>query len=307
DGAQAGEQPFVKASPIARRMAEEHHLDLSQLQGSGPGGRVVRDDIEDFLQRQRAGAPAATAAETPAAPTQPQEPVPAQQEGESVPLSRMQATIARRLAEAKQSIPHFYISNEVDMTDTLALRKQLNEDAGEDGVKISVNDLIIKACALALEKFPEVNSSYRDGQFIRHKEIHIGIAVDVPAGLVVPVLRNANIKGVRTIAREARTLIEKARANKLTPAEMAGSTFSISNLGMMDVTDFIAVINPPEAAILAIGSTRRQFVPVDDQPVLRDIMPMTMSADHRILYGATVARFLQEVKRLLQSPYNLLG
>jgi len=195
----------------------------------------------------------------------------------------------------------------VDMTGALALRKKLNEDAGEDGVKISVNDLIIKACALALEEFPEVNSSYSDGQFIRHKEIHIGIAVDVPAGLVVPVLRNANIKGVRTIAREARTLIEKARANKLTPAEMAGSTFSISNLGMMDVTDFIAVINPPEAAILAIGSVRRQFVPVDEQPVLRDIMPMTMSADHRILYGATAARFLQEVKRLLQSPYNLLG
>lgn len=307
DGAQAGEQLFVKASPIARRMAEEHHIDLSQLQGTGPGGRVVRDDIEDFLQHQRAGAPAATVAEAPAAPAQPQEPVPASQEGESVPLSRMQATIARRLAEAKQSIPHFYISNEVDMTDTLVLRKKLNEDAGEDGVKISLNDLIIKACALALEKFPEVNSSYKEGQFIRHKEIHIGIAVDVPAGLVVPVLRNANIKGVRTIAREARTLIEKARANKLTPAEMAGSTFSISNLGMMDVTDFIAVINPPEAAILAIGSTRRRFVPVDDLPVLRDIMPMTMSADHRILYGATVARFLQEVKRLLQSPYNLLG
>ena len=307
DGAQAGEQPFVKASPIARRMAEEHHLDLSQLQGTGPGGRVVRDDIEDYLQQRRAGTPAATAAEAPDTPAQPQEPLPAPQEGESVPLSRMQATIARRLAEAKQNIPHFYISNEVDMTDTLALRKKLNEDAGEDGVKISVNDMIIKASALALEKFPEVNSSYREGQFIRHKEIHIGIAVDVPAGLVVPVLRNANIKGVRTIAREARTLIEKARANKLTPAEMAGSTFSISNLGMMDVTDFIAVINPPEAAILAIGSTRRQFVPVDDQPVVRDIMPMTMSADHRILYGATVARFLQEVKRLLQSPYNLLG
>src|SRR5579883_724516 len=306
DGTKAGEQLFVKASPIARRMAEEHHIDLSQLQGTGPGGRVVRDDIEDVLQRQHTGAPAATA-EAPVTPTQPQEPVPAPQEGERVPLSRMQATIARRLAEAKQSIPHFYVSNEVDMTDALALRKQLNESAGEDGVKISVNDLIIKACALVLEKFPEVNSSYSDGQFIRHKEIHIGIAVDVPAGLVVPVLRNANIKGVRTIAREARTLIEKARASKLTPAEMAGSTFSISNLGMMDVTDFIAVIIPPEAAILAVGSTRRQFVPVDDQPVLRDIMPMTMSADHRILYGATVARFLQEVKRLLQSPYNLLG
>ncbi len=306
DGTKTEEQPFVKASPIARRMAEEHHIDLNQLQGTGPGGRVIRDDIEGFLQRQRVGAPAATT-EAPTSSTQPQEPVPPPQEGESVPLSRMQSTIARRLIEAKRSIPHFYISNEADMTDALALRKKLNEDAGEDGVKISINDLIIKASALALEKFPEVNSSYRDGRFIRHKVIHIGIAVDVPAGLVVPVLRDANIKGVRTIAREARTLIEKARANKLTPAEMTGSTFSISNLGMMDVTDFIAVINPPEAAILAIGSTRRQFVPVDEQPVLRDIMPMTISADHRILYGATVARFLQEVKRLLQSPYSLLG
>lgn len=168
DGAKAGEQPFVKASPIARRVAEEHHIDLSQVQGTGPGGRVVRDDIEDFLQRQR-GEPAATAE----ARAEPQEPVPAPQGGERVSLSRMQATIARRLAEAKQSIPHFYVSNEVDMTDVLVLRKTLNESADEDGVKISVNDLIIKACALALEKFPEVNSSYSDGQFIRHKEIHI--------------------------------------------------------------------------------------------------------------------------------------
>ncbi|HEU5226960.1 MAG TPA: dihydrolipoamide acetyltransferase family protein [Ktedonobacteraceae bacterium] len=308
DGASATDQPFVKASPLARRMAEEHHIELEQIQGTGPNGRIVRDDIEDFLEQQRAATAATPAAPAEAAaPTPSQEPVAAIKEGESVPLSRMQATIARRLTEAKQSIPHFYVSNDVDMTDALTLRKMLNESSGEDGVKISVNDLIIKACALALEKFPEVNSSYLDGQFIRHQDIHIGIAVDIPGGLVVPVLRHANIKGVRTIAREARTLIEKARANKLTPAEMSGSTFSISNLGMMDVTDFIAVINLPEAAILAIGSTRRQFVPIEEQPVLRDIMPMTISADHRILYGATAARFIQEVKRLLQSPYNLLG
>ncbi len=153
------------------------------------------------------------------------------------------------------------------MTEALAMRQVFNASAGEDGVKVSVNDLIVKACALALEKFPEVNTSFKDGQFVRHKHINVGIAVDVPAGLVVPVIRDTNIKGVRSIARESKALIEKAR----------------------------------------IASTRKHFVPVDGQPVIRDLMSMTMSADHRILYGATVARFLQEIKRLLQNPYSLLG
>ncbi|MDQ2906092.1 MAG: 2-oxo acid dehydrogenase subunit E2 [Chloroflexota bacterium] len=312
-----GDQHFIKASPLARRIAEEHHINLGQVQGSGPGGRIVRDDIEELIAHQSTAMPASPQ-ETQSTSTQSAEeaqpstrsPEVSQQQAEGdtlAPLSRMQATIARRLTEAKQTIPHFYVSSEVDMTDALALRQKLNEGAGEDGVKISVNDLIVKACALALEKFPEVNSSLRDGQFVRHGDIHIGIAVDVPAGLLVPVLRDANIKGVRTIARESRGLIEKARANKLTPGEMAGGTFSISNLGMMDVSEFVAVINPPEAAILAIASTRQRFVPVNDQPVVRSLMPITLSADHRILYGATVARFLQEVKRLLQNPYNLLG
>jgi pyruvate dehydrogenase E2 component (dihydrolipoamide acetyltransferase) len=165
----------------------------------------------------------------------------------------------------------------------------------------------VKACALALEKFPEVNSSFKENQVIRYKHINIGIAVDIPSGLVVPVIRDANSKGVRTIARDAKALIEKARANKLSTSDLEGGTFSISNLGMMDVTDFVAVINPPQAAILAVAATRKQFVPLDGQPVIRDLMPMTMSADHRILYGATVARFLQEIKRLLQNPYSLLG
>ena len=222
-------------------------------------------------------------------------------------MSRVQTIIARRLTESKQTIPHFYVSNEVDMTDILAMRQALNANVGEGGVKVSVNDLVIKAVALALEKFPEVNSSIKGDQFLRHKHIHVGMAVDVPSGLVVPVIHDANIKGVRTIAREAKALIEKARANKLSSADLEGGTFSVSNLGMMDVTDFVAVINPPQAAILAIASTRKQFVPVNDLPVVRDMMPMTMSSDHRILYGATVARFLQEVKRLLQSPYSLLG
>jgi len=219
----------------------------------------------------------------------------------------VQSIIARRLTESKQTIPHFYVSSEVDMTDALALRQTLNANAGEGGIKVSVNDLIVKACALALEKFPEVNSSFNNGQFVRHKHIHVGIAVDIPAGLVVPVIHDANIKGVRSIARASKTLIEKARNNKLAPTDLEGGTFSVSNLGMMDVSEFIAVINPPQSAILAIASTRKQFVPLDGQPIIRDLMTVTMSADHRILYGAAVARFLQEVKRLLQNPYSLLG
>ncbi len=305
----------VKVSPLARRMAEEQSIDLRQVQGTGPGGRIVRDDIQDYLeQRPPTKAPIAPTAPGPAAP--PQEvpaAAPAVTAQVSTPdlevstLSRMQATIARRLAESKQTIPHFYVSSEVDMTDLLAMRQTFNASAGEDGIKVSVNDLIVKACALALEKFPEVNSSFKDGQFVRYKHIHVGMAVDIPAGLVVPVIHDANIKGVRSIARESKVLIEKARNNKLSQSDLDGGTFSVSNLGMMDVTEFIAVINPPQAAILAVSSTRKRFVPIDGQPVVRDLMTMTLSADHRIIYGATVARFLQEVKRLLQNPYSLLG
>jgi pyruvate dehydrogenase E2 component (dihydrolipoamide acetyltransferase) len=317
-GRENGERVVIKASPLARRLAEEHNIDLRQIRGSGPGGRIVRDDIEAFLAGRPAAPAVAAAAPAPAAPAkaaiEPERPLletaaTARPEAaeELIPFSRMQATIARRLTESKQTIPHFYVSTEIDMTEALVVRRQLNESAGEEGAKVSINDLIVKACALALEKFPEVNSSYRDGQFVRHRAINIGIAVDIPNGLVVPVIRDANLKGVRTIAREARALIEKAHAGKLTPEDLSGGTFSISNMGMLDVSEFVAVINPPEAAIMAVASVRRTFVPIDDQPVLRDMMHVTVSADHRILYGATVARFLQEVKRLLQHPFSLLG
>ena len=307
--AESGTKEGVKASPLARRLAEEHGIDLVQLKGTGPGGRIVRDDIEDFLEQRVAPAaqqeqpqPAAAPQAAPA-PAQAQAPAAA----EAIPFSRVQSLIARRLAEAKQTIPHFYVSTEIDMTETLAMRQVFNASAGEGGVKVTVNDLIVKACALALETFPEFNSTYRDGQFYKHSHINVGFAVDVPSGLVVPVILDANIKGVRSIAREARTLIEKARANRLASVDLEGGTFSVSNLGMMDVKEFIAVINPPQTAILAIASTRRQYVPIEDQPVIRDLMTVTLSADHRLLYGAAVARFLQEVKRLLQSPYSLLG
>jgi pyruvate dehydrogenase E2 component (dihydrolipoyllysine-residue acetyltransferase) len=305
-----GDGASLKASPVARRMAEEHSIDLSQVRGTGPGGRIVRDDIEDVLEQQHA-APAPTPPAPAPQPAAPPQGVPAPAappaDVEISKLSRVQMLIARRLTESKQTIPHFYVSSEVDMTDALAMRQVLNADVGEDGVKVTVNDLIVKACALALEKFPEVNSTFKDDQRIQYKHINVGIAVDVPSGLVVPVIPDTNIKGVRSIAREAKALIAKARANKLAPADLEGGTFSVSNLGMMDASNFIAVINPPQAAILAVASTRKQFVPVDGQPVIRDLMTMTLSADHRVIYGATVARFLQEVKRLLQNPYNLLG
>ncbi len=307
---QSTERGTIKASPLARRIAEEHNIDLQQIQGTGPGGRIVRDDLEDFLEH-RSSAPS-TSAPTPVASAQ-EVPIPVAQpsappaDADVSKLSRVRLLIARRLTESKQTIPHFYVSSEIDMTDTLLLRQTFNATAGEEGVKVTVNDLIVKACALALEKFPEVNSTIKEEQLIRYKHINVGIAVDVPSGLVVPIIRDTNNKGVRSIAREAKALIAKARENKLAPVDLEGGTFSVSNLGMMDVSEFIAVINPPQSAILAIASTKKQFVPIDGQPVIRDLMTVTMSADHRILYGATVARFLQEVKRLLQNPYSLLG
>lgn len=308
--AQNTERGTIKASPLARRIAEEHNIDLQQIQGTGPGGRIVRDDLEDFLEH-RSSAPS-TPAPTPVASAQ-EAPTPVAQlstpppDAEISKLSRVRLLIARRLTESKQTIPHFYVSSEIDMTDALVLRQTFNATAGEDGVKVTVNDLIVKACALALEKFPEVNSAIKEDQLIQYKHINVGIAVDVPSGLVVPVIRDTNNKGVRSIAREAKALISKARENKLAPVDLEGGTFSVSNLGMMDVSEFIAVINPPQSAILAIASTKKQFVPIDGQPVIRDLMTVTMSADHRILYGAAIARFLQEVKRLLQNPYSLLG
>jgi len=311
---------LVKASPLARRVAEEHGINLRLIKGTGPGGRIVRDDVEDAIALQRTvpatllpaptlsqvgqltPTPSATA---PALPTS--QPEVASVDGEVVNLTSMQKTIARRLTESKQTVPHFYISNEIDMTEALVLRQKLNESFAEEGIKISVNDLVVKACAQALEKFPEVNGSYKDGQFILHKHVNVGVAVDIPAGLVVPVIRDANLKGLRAIAREAKDLGARAQAGKLTAVELDGGTFSVSNLGMLDVTDFVAIINPPQVAILAVGAVRKTFVPINDQPVIRDIMHVTLSSDHRILYGATVARFLKEVKRLLQNPFSLLG
>ncbi len=282
-------------TPIARRLAAERKIDLAQVKGSGPGGRIVRDDVESFQAAPGAGA---APGGQPAAPE-------AGSGVRRVPLSRMQQVIARRMVEAKTQTPHFYVTSEIDMEAFNELRARLNAGA-EKEQQVRHDAIILRACALALTKFPDVNGSYRDGQFEYHDYVNIGFAVAVPDGLVVPVVRDCDRKGIRQIDQDMRPLIERARAGKLSPADMDKSTFSISNMGMYDVEDFGAVVNPPNAAILAIGSTRNVPAVEDGQVVVRARMKVTLSCDHRILYGARGAMFLQELKKLLQSPYSLI-
>ena len=318
----------IKSSPIARRIAEEQGVDLAGIDGSGPGGRIIREDVERYLSHQReapaqpqarptqapaptpapAGAPAPRP--TPPAPTQP---VAAQAGGEDqvIELSRMRRTIGERMAESKWPVPHFYLTSEVDMGEAMSLRKRLNEAWAPESV--GVNDLIVRASALALRKFPAVNSAYapaKDGQppkVIQRGRVNVGVAVAVPGeGLLVPVVHDADRKGLREIASVSKGLVERARTEKPQSSDFGGGTFSISNLGMYDVEEFIAVINPPESAILAVGSIKQTPAVVDGEVKVAQRMKVTLSGDHRVFSGETGARFLQEVKRLLQNPLDLL-
>src|SRR5438105_2843401 len=292
-----------RVSPVARRLAEEHGVDLRQVQGSGPGGRITKEDVESAAQggqRQPATAPtAAPAREERQATPRPKEEV------EVVELSKMQTTIAMRLAQSKFSAPHFYVTSEIAMDDAARLRQMFNE-AVDKAEAISLNDLIVKAVALALTKFPEVNASWADGRIERKRDINIGIAVGLPDRLIVPVLRNADQKSLKEIAKESKQLIERARSNKAGAQDYVGNTFSISNLGMYDVDQFTAIINPPDSGILAIGSIEDKAVVREGQVVPGNRMRVTLSVDHRVFYGVTAAQFLQEVKRLLQSPMALV-
>jgi pyruvate dehydrogenase E2 component (dihydrolipoamide acetyltransferase) len=302
DEARAGERQ--KVSPVARRLAEEQGVDLSHVTGSGPGGRITKEDVE---AAQRGATPSPTlptrgreepVAERPAA-ARPKDEV------EVVELTKMQATIAMRLAQSMFSAPHFYVTSEIAMDDAVHLRQMFNEAVSKDE-GISINDLITKAVALALTKFPEVNASWADGRIERKRDINIGIAVGLSDRLIVPVLRNADQKPLKDIARESKQLIERARTNKAAAQDYVGNTFSISNLGMYDVDQFTAIINPPDSGILAVGSIEDKPVVKDGQVVPGKRMRVTLSVDHRVFYGVTAAQFLQEVKRLLQSPMALV-
>ena len=294
----------VKASPLAKKIAAQGGVDLSGLHGSGPGGRIVRRDVEEALA---AGpAPAAAPAARAAAPARAPFVVPPRSDAEyeDVPLTPIRATIAKRMPLSKGPVPHFYVTSEVAMDRAAELRTELNSLEGS--AKISVNDFVIRACALALMRHSGVNASLQ-GQAIRmHHRAHIGLAVALDAGLITAVLRDCDVKPLVQIAAEARDLAERARAGKLRASELSGATFTISNLGMFDVEEFSAIINPPEGAILAVGSMLEKPVVVDGALAVGRRMKMTISSDHRVMDGAMGARFLQDVKRLLEEPLRLL-
>jgi pyruvate dehydrogenase E2 component (dihydrolipoamide acetyltransferase) len=297
-----GERGRVKASPLARSMAAAHNIPLDSVHGSGPGGRVIKRDIESWSAPapQRTARPAPVASSAPAAAAPPQ---PSVVPGQELPLSSMRRTIARRLSESMQGAPHFYVTVEIDMGPAVDLKEQLLR--GEN-TKVSFNDFVVKACAKALTRFPTVNASWGGDKILTHGEVHVGVAVAIPDGLIVPVVRNADRKPVLEISREVRDLATRARDRKLKPEEFTGSTFSISNLGMMDVSQFTAIINPPESAILAVGSVRKApVVGPGDQIRVGHRMNVTLSSEHRVIDGATAAQFLGEVRRLLENPVSL--
>ncbi|MEP0547945.1 MAG: pyruvate dehydrogenase complex dihydrolipoamide acetyltransferase [Rhodothermales bacterium] len=319
-GGSASDGSRVKASPLARRMATEGGLDLGSVQGSGPEGRIVKRDVEAALSGGAPAAkpaPASAPAEAPAerapdrAPRPASSPAPSVGDGgyESVPITQMRKTIARRLAESKFTAPHFYLTVEIDMARSVEIRSQLNDMAEAQGrPKISFNDLVTKACAVALRQHPNVNASYleKEGEIRRHHVVHVAVAVAVDEGLLTPVIRNADQKGLAQISEETRAFAQKARDRQLQPQDWEGSTFTTSNLGMFGIEEFTAIINPPNACILAIGAIRDVPVVEDGAVVPGKRMKVTLSCDHRVVDGATGAAFLGDVQRYLEEPMNLL-
>jgi pyruvate dehydrogenase E2 component (dihydrolipoamide acetyltransferase) len=295
----------VRASPLVKRLAEENGLDLSQIAGSGPNGRIVNRDIQDYISGKKQAPQAATAApagtradEAKAAPS-------TDVKGTLVEMPKIKRTTGKRMAESKATIPHYYVTSAVDMTEALAFRKQVNTALEAQGGKVSVNDLIVKAAALALRDHPNVNRSFVDGELYQQDEIDVNIAIAIDGGLIAPYIPGADQKSLGTIGAMARDLGKRAREGGLKPNEYQGGTFTISNLGMFDVDEFIAVINPPQVAILAVGSTVQTPVIRDGEIAIGNMMKLTLSADHRALDGAEVATFLQSVKTYLENPMLL--
>ncbi len=290
----------VKASPLARAIAAQRSVPLTSVAGTGPGGRIVKRDVEGYLASPP---PAVAPAARPAAPPRAAIPVPSVAPGTAIPLSSMRRTIAKRLAESMYTAPHFYVTVEIDMDAAVSLREQLL--AAED-VKVSYNDLVLKACARALTRFPTVNASWTGEAIQTHADVHLGVAVSLAEGLITPVVRNADRKHLVEISREVKELAARARDRKLKPEEYTGSTFTVSNLGMFDVTEFTAIINPPESCILAVGAVRKVPVVKGDSLAVGHRMNVTLSSDHRAVDGALAAQFLAEVRRLLENPVGLL-
>ncbi|MFT8585165.1 pyruvate dehydrogenase complex dihydrolipoamide acetyltransferase [Acetobacter papayae] len=287
----------IVASPLARRIARQKGLDLANIKGSGPNGRIVKRDVENAQNAPKAEAAAPAAA------------LPASGSSRLVPHTTMRKVIARRLTESKANVPHFYVSIDVELDALMALRAQLNaleEGEGEDGVKLSVNDMLIKASAVALKKVPTVNAYYTEEGILLHEDADISVAVSLDDGLITPIVRKADAKSLREISQEAKSLISRARAGKLKPEEFQGGTFSISNMGMYGVKDFAAIVNPPQAAILAIAAGRKQPVVSGNEIKIATVMTVTLSVDHRAVDGATAAQWLNAFRTAVQSPLSLV-
>jgi pyruvate dehydrogenase E2 component (dihydrolipoamide acetyltransferase) len=317
DGAPAGGDGRVKASPLARRMAEEKGLDLGGLSGSGPGGRIVKADVEQAASEGTQAKEPAAQAESAAPAAQPQaaasptpgareKPETAKGETQQVELSKLQQTVARRMAESKATAPHFYLQAEIDMTAAVSGRARLKQIAGEDDPVPTFNDMVIKACGLALREHPRANGAYRDGRIEHYSRVNVGVAVAAQDALVVPTVFDADRKGLRQIAAETKALAARVREGTITPPELSGATFTVSNLGMYGISNFHAVINPPQAAILAVGELKAKPVVAESGEIEpRQLMGVTLACDHRILYGADGAIFLRRVRELLEDPIGL--
>ncbi|MBV2364026.1 dihydrolipoamide acetyltransferase family protein [Streptomonospora nanhaiensis] len=306
--AQQGTRP--RSSPLARRLAREYGLDIETITGSGPKGRVVRADIEAAAKQRRDGAAPArqeAPAQAPAAPAaRGQEAFDDGRDSTELPVSNVRKVIARRLTQSKQEVPHFYLRRTIDAEALKAFRAQINEQLESTGVKVSFNDLIVKAAATTLRAHPEVNTSWVDDKLLQHGRINVGVAVAVDAGLLVPVLHDADKTPLSEIATRTRELAGKARDGKLKPQEMSGGTFSVSNLGMFGMDSFSAVINPPEAAILAVGAMRQQAVVRDGEIVARNTIALELSVDHRAVDGAVGAAFLKDLAEVLENPMRII-
>ena len=301
-----GERP--KASPVARRIAKEKGLDLAQLQGSGPGGRIVKADVEKAggTPTGETGFEPATAL-PPVSASAPTAPAPETAKGtvSYEDPSKLQSTVARRMSESKATAPHFYLEAEIDMSRLVSARSQIKAGAKKGDVVPSFNDMVVKACALALREHPRANGAYRDGRFELYSRVNVGVAVAARDALVVPTIFDADQKNLRQIAGDSRALAQRVRDGQITPPELSGATFTVSNLGMFGIDSFAAVINPPQAAILAVGAITERPVVRDGQTTTANLMRVNLACDHRILYGAPAAEFLARIRELLEEPLAL--
>jgi pyruvate dehydrogenase E2 component (dihydrolipoamide acetyltransferase) len=286
----------IKASPLARKVASKMNLDLNRIEGSGPGGRIIQEDVLAAASKTHD----ATSVVVPL-------PIPAAADAELTPLSPMRRIIAQRMVESKSQIPHFYLQAELDAGPMLQLRSQANDSLSSAGVKLSVNDFVLKACVEALLRVPQLNASFSENGIVKHRHVHLGFAVSLEEGLLTPVIRNADGKSLKTISTEAKELTEKARSKRLKPDAYQGGTFTVSNLGAFGVDSFQAIINPPQAGILAVGSiVKKPVVNSNDQIVLGQRMAVTLCCDHRTVDGAIGAQFLVEFRKLFENPALML-